>query len=229
MNWWGSAGSREWTVTTVIYAFFNAQKVKYEGRTGSLGLCCLPVKSSLGPADSALLFPSGVVEMDLIRLNTLKSIWFSNSSAFLPYASFSCTTGSSYLRRACSAPTIHLVFSEKKKKKRSLQFNVLLFFLFRSASKISERGPDLIFIDQSAVWPKCGPGLSGFCLLVQSGKCAEYTSETVPHRSALNGTQQALRSWLPQLFFLIQQKSSLFVCLSKNLGYFSPNYSVILG
>lgn len=59
---------------TVIYAFFSAQKVKYEDRTGSLALCCLPVEKQLRASRlCALLILPGVVEMDSIPLNSLNS------------------------------------------------------------------------------------------------------------------------------------------------------------
>lgn len=197
MSWWESAGSREWTVLTVIYAFFSAQKVKYEGRTGSLRLHCLPVEKQLRASRLCIAVsiwstwngfhsPKHLTEL-------LEFIW-----VFLPYAFFCFTVPSSYLRRAYSPPSIHLVFSGKKKKK--------------VCNSIYSFCPDLVFIDQSAVWPKCGPGLPGSCLLVQSGKCTESTSQTAPCKIALNGTQKTLRSWLSHLFFS-DWAEIIFICM----------------
>lgn len=67
---------------TLIHAFSSTQKVKYEGRTKSLGLCYLPAEKQLKASRlCALLFLSGIVEMNSHSLNTLNSFW--SSSGFL--------------------------------------------------------------------------------------------------------------------------------------------------
>lgn len=108
-------------------------------------------------------------------------------------------------------------------KSPSLQFNLIPFFSFWSGSKIAKREPDLVFIDQSAVWPTCGAGLAGFCLLGQGGKCTEYTQNpgrTNTHRSALTERQQALRTWVQQL--LIQQSHLYLYVWARSFGVSIP-------
>lgn len=63
----------------------QCSKIKYEGRTCSLGLCCLPVEKQLRASRfCALQFLSGVLEMDSIPLNTLKSFWSSSVFCLMP-------------------------------------------------------------------------------------------------------------------------------------------------
>lgn len=160
--------------------------------------------------------------MNSSSLNTLNSCWSSSVCFFfLPYTSFCFTAASSYLRRACSALSVHLVFSEKKKVCNLIYSSFPLLVNQQDFRK----GPWPCFHWSFCSFPNVGLACQVHVCWYSLGSRQNAHLKQRPIRVHWMGHNRLWEAGCHSCFFLIQQKLSL----SKNPRYFYPKCSVILG